>query len=142
MPSVCDCESDGSGDGDGLGEAVVGFLAGGLGVDGVPEVAGESADATRRGVLTRLSEGLAPMSALPAPAGITLAGTAKHIRVLELVGLVATEKVGRERICRLGPQRLDDLAAWVAFCQHLWQRRFTALETYLSEQPPEEGEAP
>jgi DNA-binding transcriptional ArsR family regulator len=71
------------------------------------------ADPTRRTVLERLASGGATITELAEPAGISLTGMKKHVRVLEDAGLVSTEKVGRARRCRLGPRRLDDVQAWV-----------------------------
>ena len=39
---------------------------------------------------------------------MTLTGMKKHVAVLEQVGLVATEKVGRVRTCKLGARRLEE----------------------------------
>jgi DNA-binding transcriptional ArsR family regulator len=72
------------------------------------------ADPTRRAVLERLGGGSATITELAEPFGISLTGMKKHVRVLEDAGLVATEKVGRERRCFLGPRRLDDVEAWIA----------------------------
>ncbi len=37
----------------------------------------------------------------------------KHVGVLEEAGLVATEKIGRVRTCRLGRRGLEEEAAWI-----------------------------
>ena len=71
------------------------------------------ADPTRRAVLERLAGGGATVSELAEPFGISLTGMKKHVRVLEEAGLVGTEKVGRTRVCTLGPRRLDDVQAWL-----------------------------
>lgn len=71
------------------------------------------ADPTRRGVLERLGHGSATITELAQPFGISLTGMKKHVRVLELAELVATEKVGRARRCSLGPRRLDDVEEWI-----------------------------
>jgi DNA-binding transcriptional ArsR family regulator len=81
------------------------------------------ADPTRRAVLERLGEGSATITELAEPFGMTLTGMKKHVRVLEDAGLVATEKVGRERRCSLGPQRLDDLEAFVASYRQMLETR-------------------
>jgi DNA-binding transcriptional ArsR family regulator len=44
---------------------------------------------------------------------LTRTGMKKHVHVLEDAGLVTTEKVGRVRICRLGPRQLEDESAWM-----------------------------
>src|SRR3954452_25206164 len=69
-------------------------------------------DPTRRAVLERLGQGSATVTELAEPFGISLTGMKKHVRVLEDAELVATEKVGRTRRCRLGPHRLDDVHGW------------------------------
>jgi DNA-binding transcriptional ArsR family regulator len=71
------------------------------------------ADPTRRRTLELLGQGSATISQLAEPFGISLTGMKKHVRVLEDAELVTTEKVGRERWCRLGPRRLDDLEQWI-----------------------------
>jgi DNA-binding transcriptional ArsR family regulator len=71
------------------------------------------ADPTRRLVLERLGSGSASISELAEPFGMSLTGMRKHIRVLEEAQLVATMKVGRTRLCRPGPRRLDDIQLWV-----------------------------
>jgi DNA-binding transcriptional ArsR family regulator len=71
------------------------------------------ADPTRRAVLERLGAGPASVSDLAEPFGITLTGMKKHLRVLEEAQLVTTEKIGRVRMCRLGPRDLGDAATWI-----------------------------
>jgi DNA-binding transcriptional ArsR family regulator len=71
------------------------------------------ADPTRRGVIERLGSGGATITELAEPFGISLTGMTKHVRLLENVGIVTTEKVGRVRRCSLGPRRLDDVHEWI-----------------------------
>jgi DNA-binding transcriptional ArsR family regulator len=70
-------------------------------------------DSTRRAILERLGRGEATISELAEPYGMTLTGMKKHVRVLEDAGLVTTRKVGRARVCRLGPRQLDDASEWL-----------------------------
>ncbi len=90
------------------------------------------ADPTRRGVLERLgNQGVATVSELAEPAGISLTGMKKHLRVLEQAELVSTEKVGRSRRCSLGPKRLEDLQAWIDSYRAMVEERFDRLEELL-----------
>jgi DNA-binding transcriptional ArsR family regulator len=90
------------------------------------------ADPTRRGVLELLGRrGDASVSELAAPAGISLTGMKKHLRVLEQAGLVSTEKVGRTRRCSLGPARLEDVRAWADSYREMVEGRFDRLEELL-----------
>ncbi len=90
------------------------------------------ADPTRREVLVRLGSAPATIGELAEPFDISLTGMTKHVRVLEEAGLVVTEKVGRSRRCRLGTERLDDVLAWIAFYQRLWERRLDGLDAYFT----------
>jgi DNA-binding transcriptional ArsR family regulator len=89
-------------------------------------------DATRRAVLERLGDGPASVSELADAAAMTVTGMAKHVHVLEAVGLVSTEKVGRSRQCVLGTERLDEAMAWITFYQRLWERKLDGLEMYFT----------
>ncbi len=88
-------------------------------------------DPTRRAILERLGRGPATIGELAEPSGMSLTGLGKHVRMLEEVGLVTTEKVGRVRECRLGPGRLEDATRWIEHYRHLWERRLDGLEGYL-----------
>ena len=86
------------------------------------------ADATRRGVLGQLGRADASITDLAEKFHMTLTGMKKHVGVLEQAGLVATEKVGRVRTCRLGRRRLEEEAAWIETYRQLWAARFEALD--------------
>lgn len=89
------------------------------------------ADPTRRGILQRLGRQDASIGELADEFGMTLTGMRKHVRLLEDAALVRTEKVGRTRLCRVGPRRLDDVAAWITQYRHAVEARFDRLEAYL-----------
>ena len=90
------------------------------------------ADPTRREILGRLGQGPASISELAAPFGMSLTGMKKHVRILEEASLVITEKVGRARECRLGPEQLDDAVDWIAMYRSHWDKRFDGIEAYLA----------
>jgi DNA-binding transcriptional ArsR family regulator len=90
------------------------------------------ADPSRRGVLERLGQADATVTELATAFGMTLTGMKKHIGVLERAGLVATEKQGRVRTCRLGPARLEAEAAWLDRYRALWSARFADLDDVLA----------
>jgi DNA-binding transcriptional ArsR family regulator len=91
------------------------------------------ADATRRGVLERLSRADASITDLADKFDMTLTGMKKHVGVLEQAGLVTTEKVGRVRTCKLGPRRLDEVTAWLDRYRRLWEARFDELDNVVEE---------
>jgi DNA-binding transcriptional ArsR family regulator len=89
------------------------------------------ADPTRRGILERLGRREASISDLAAAFDMTLTGMKKHVQVLENAGLVATEKMGRVRTCRLGPRRLDDESRWIETYRQMLEARLDRLGDFL-----------
>jgi DNA-binding transcriptional ArsR family regulator len=88
-------------------------------------------DPTRRDILERLGRGPATLSELARPLDMSLPGVLKHVRVLEGAQLITTERNGRTRECRLGPERLDDASRWIAMYRLRWERRLDRLEGFI-----------
>lgn len=89
------------------------------------------ADATRRGILQRLGRRDESISDLASEFDMTLTGIKKHVRVLEHAGLVTTRKVGRVRMCQVGPLQFDDGVAWMEKHRRMVNERYNRLEAYL-----------
>jgi DNA-binding transcriptional ArsR family regulator len=90
-------------------------------------------DPTRRGVLEQLGRGDASITDLAERFRMTLTGMKKHVGVLEEAGLVATEKVGRVRTCRLGARLLEEETAWLERYRQRWAERFDALDEVIED---------
>lgn len=88
-------------------------------------------DATRRAMLDRLAAGPASVSELAEPFGSTLAAIVQHVQVLEGAGLIATQKQGRTRTCRLAPGALRNVEDWLTARRLLWEARFDRLGALL-----------
>ena len=91
------------------------------------------ADPTRRSIVTALCEGERTMGELAAPFAMTLPAITKHVDILEDAGLVHRRKVGRHQRCRLRPEPLDDVAAWLDERRSLWARRLDALAALVED---------
>jgi DNA-binding transcriptional ArsR family regulator len=92
--------------------------------DGVLSALG---DPTRRRMVEALGRGPLSVTRLAEPFDMSLTAVGQHLRVLEECGLVATEKVGRVRTCRLRSEGLDALVTWVAQQRSDWDRRLDRL---------------
>lgn len=92
---------------------------------------GALADPTRRAILLRLGRSDATLGELAGGFDMTLTGLKKHVGVLEAAGLVATEKVGRVRHCRLEPGGLEDMTRWLTSYRTLLEQRLDRLEEFL-----------
>jgi DNA-binding transcriptional ArsR family regulator len=90
-------------------------------------------DPTRRAMLERLSDGPLSVSKLAEPLDISLTAVGQHLQVLEEVGLVRTEKVGRVRTCSLEPGGFAVLERWIKDRRSTWERRLDRLGDLLAE---------
>jgi len=70
-------------------------------------------DPTRRAMVERLSRGPASVSELAAPFPMSMSAVAQHLKILEASGLVASEKTGRVRTCRVDPRALSAAERWI-----------------------------
>lgn len=97
------------------------------------------ADPTRRAVLARLVVGSAPVKKLAEPFDMGLPSFLKHLRVLEDSGLIATEKKGRVRTCRLNGDQLAATEAWLSEQRAIWEGRTDRLAEYVEAQHSQEA---
>jgi DNA-binding transcriptional ArsR family regulator len=96
-------------------------------------------DPRRRAIVDMLSERPLSVSRLAEPLGITLTAVVQHLQVLEVSGLVHTEKVGRVRTCRIESAGFTALQQWIGDRRSLWERRLDRLGDLLAES--DEGES-
>ena len=92
------------------------------------------ADPARRLMMERLSRGPASVSELAEPFDMSLSAVAQHIRLLQASGLIASEKTGRVRTCRIEPKALRTVEQWITERRTGWERRFDRLGQYLAVQ--------
>ena len=89
------------------------------------------ADATRRAILARLSEGEAPVKELAAPFDLSGPAITKHLHVLERAGLISRGREGQMRPCRIEPHALAPAADWIDQYRAMWEERLDRLDSYL-----------
>lgn len=97
------------------------------------------ADPSRRAIVERLALGAASVSELARPLAMSLPAVMQHVALLELSGLVRSEKVGRVRSCRLDPATLATVQDWIAARRSLWEGHFDRLGEFLAGQDPRTG---
>ena len=59
--------------------------------------------------------------------------TSKHLKVLERAGLISRGREAQRRPCRIAPDALKDVDAWLESYRALWDERLDRLEVYLRE---------
>lgn len=91
------------------------------------------ADPTRRAILARLSRGEAAVNELARPFDMTLPAVSKHLKVLEMAGLIERSRNAQWRPCRLRAKPLKEAASWIERYRKFWEESFDRLEEYLNE---------
>jgi DNA-binding transcriptional ArsR family regulator len=88
------------------------------------------ADPTRRAILERLTDGEASVGELADPFPISLQAVSKHLKVLERAGLISRTHSAQWRPCRLRPEPLRQVVAWLQD-RRFWDASFDRLEDHL-----------
>jgi DNA-binding transcriptional ArsR family regulator len=91
------------------------------------------ADPSRMLIVERLSRGPASVSELAQPLPMSLPAVVQHLQVLQVSGLVSSEKVGRVRTCRIEPAALRPVERWIGARRSSLERRLDRLGEYLAE---------
>jgi len=89
------------------------------------------ADPTRRAVVQRLGLGPASVKELASPFDMALPSFMKHIGLLEACGLIASEKTGRVRTCRIDPDGMMLVQLWLEQQREIWEGRADRLTDYI-----------
>ena len=89
------------------------------------------ADPTRRAILDGLKAGEQPVNFFCLQFAITQPAVSQHLRVLLLAGLVSERREGRQRLYKLEPGALKEIADWVNEYEQFWQQKLGALGNYL-----------
>ncbi|MGE0788070.1 MAG: ArsR/SmtB family transcription factor [Sandaracinaceae bacterium] len=97
-------------------------------------------DGTRLSVVRKLAAGGAlSATALSADAQVSRQAIAKHLRVLEDVGLVTHDKKGREVLYALETRRLEDARSYLDSVSASWDRAIDRLRALVEEDEPDAG---
>ncbi len=91
------------------------------------------ADPTRRAILARLAQGETSVSELAEPFEMSLPAVSKHLKVLERAGLIARGRQAQWRPCRLEPDALKAVDAWLQDYRQLWEHGFDRMSDDCSE---------
>jgi len=86
----------------------------------------------RRAILAQLAGESATILEIAGHFELSLNGVSKHIKVLEQAGLIQRTVHGRTHHCSLDASCLHEAGAWIDEYRPYWERRFDAIERFLS----------
>ena len=89
------------------------------------------ADPTRRAILARLKDGEATVNELAEPFPITVQAVSKHLRVLELAGLIERGRAAQLRPSRLRGTGMKEALEWLETYRWFWEGSFDRMDQRL-----------
>jgi DNA-binding transcriptional ArsR family regulator len=95
------------------------------------------ADPTRRAILARLALGETTIMDLAAPFSMTQPAISRHIKVLENAGLISRRVEGTKRPCRLVPEAMAEIDAWLDMLRKALDANYNRLDLLLAKIPPQ-----
>ena len=98
------------------------------------------ADPTRRRILEMLLEDDMAVTDVAEPFEMSLAAISKHLGVLTRSGLIAQEKRGRVKWCKLEPDAMRDASIWMQGFGQFEPVNLDAFERFLAAELPHESE--
>lgn len=96
-------------------------------------------DPTRRAIVGLLAVKPYSITELVPPFSISLAAISKHVKSLERAGIVYREVRGRNHICNLNADALNEAYMWLAGYERFWGQRLDALEEVLRREGKKDG---
>ena len=90
------------------------------------------ADPTRRAILERLAGGDLTVGELAEPFAMTLPAISKHLSVLERAGLIAKDRDGQRRHCRITATPLRSATSWLEGYRRHWEANLDHLDASLT----------
>ncbi|TMD07328.1 MAG: winged helix-turn-helix transcriptional regulator [Chloroflexi bacterium] len=92
------------------------------------------ADPMRRQLLERLAMGPTTATGIADRFPVTRQAVVKHLGALEVAGMVAKERHGREVHYRLQSAPLGEASAWLTSLSARWEQRLLRLKRYVEEE--------
>ncbi len=63
----------------------------------------------------------------------------RHLKVLETAGMIETRHSAQERLRKLKPHALDEVAFWIERLRYMWDESFDRLDEYLKSDTKRKG---
>ena len=95
-------------------------------------VFGALADPTRRAILARLADGDASVGQLAAPFSVSQPAISRHLKVLEVAGLISRRRRSTVRLSHLEAAPLRDATEWLARYRQYWEESHDRLDQLLA----------
>ena len=89
------------------------------------------ADPTRREIINLIAHQTLTHNGIADSFDVSRQAISKHIKILTECGIITITQQGRERYCYVQPQKMDEVANWLADFRKIWDSRFDKLDELL-----------
>ena len=90
-------------------------------------------DPIRREIILLVSENNLTLNGVAENFRISRPAISKHIRILEECGLVTINQQGRERICKINAEPLNEVYDWLAYFDKFWDKKLNSLKNLMED---------
>jgi len=90
------------------------------------------ADPTRRAIIQMLASRPMNLNAVAENFDISRPAISKQIKILTECGLIRIRQQGRERVCEVQFQKLEEVSDWIEKYRIFWTRKLDDLEKFLA----------
>lgn len=91
------------------------------------------ADPVRREIIELLAKEPLAVNDVAQKFDISRPAISKHLKILSECDIIAIDKKGRERFCKVQPQKLIPAFLWMEQYKVLWEDKLDSFERYLME---------
>lgn len=91
------------------------------------------ADPVRREIIELLAHEPLTVNDVAGKFNISRPAISKHLKILNECDIIAINKKGRERLCKIQPQQLIPAFVWMEQYRSLWEDKLDSFERYLME---------
>ncbi len=88
-------------------------------------------DPIRREIILLVSKNNLTLNGVTENFRISRPAISKHIRILEECGLVTINQQGRERICKINAEPLNEVYDWLAYFDKFWDKKLNSLKNIM-----------
>lgn len=92
------------------------------------------ADPTRREIIGMIAQQPISVNTIAEQFDVSRQAISLHIKILHECGLLSIEKSGRERLCEVKFEKLNEVHEWVQQYQKLWAGKLKALKSFVEQE--------
>jgi len=91
------------------------------------------ADPNRREIIRMIAQKPTNVNTIAEHFNISRQAISLHLKILSECGLIIIKQSGRERLCEVKLEKLNEVHEWVQQYQKLWERKLKALKTFVEQ---------